>query len=151
MIKTYFEVSNLSMTTMTNKTKKVLGEGDSNLAPLNKNLHHTIDATGEKLGRVASRAAKILMGKNSASYTPHILRAVGVTIKNAGKLYVTDKKKQQKVYTTYSGHPGGQKRETLASLIGRKGHTEALKRAIERMLPRNATRTARMKLLKITE
>lgn len=112
---------------------------------------HTIDAAGEKLGRVASRAAKILMGKSSASYTPHIHTATGVTIKNAGKLHVTDKKRQQKVYTTYSGHPGGLKRETLASLIGRKGHKEAIRRAIERMLPRNATRTARMKRLKFTD
>ena len=112
---------------------------------------HTINAAGEKLGRVASRAAKALMGKLSASYTPHISSPTTVTITNAAQLHITEKKRLLKIYTTYSGHPGGLKRESLSSLIARKGHKEALRLAISRMLPRNATRTVRMKRLKITD
>ena len=111
----------------------------------------TIDAAGEKLGRVASRAAKELIGKTSASYTPHIPSQVAVSITNAGKLHIPEKKKQGKVYTTYSGHPGGLKKETLSSLVGRNGAREALRRAIERMLPKNTMRKARMKRLTISE
>ena len=111
----------------------------------------TIDAAGEKLGRVASRAAKALIGKMSASYTRHIISDVTVSITNASKLHIAEKKKQGKVYTMYSGHPGGLKRETLSSVIRRKGKREALRRAIERMLPKNAMRVARMKRLTISE
>ena len=112
---------------------------------------HAINAAGKKLGRVASEAAKALMGKMSASYTPNIDSGIGVVITNASKLHLSERKKQGKVYTTYSGHPGGLKSETLASLIGRKGNGEALRRAIQRMLPRNTTRVSRMKRLQISE
>ena len=111
----------------------------------------TIDASGEKLGRVASRAAKILMGKHLASYTPHIRSDVALSITNASKMHIPQKKRQQKMYMTYSGHPGGLKKEDLAHLAARKGHREVLRRAIERMLPRNAMRTPRLKLLQISE
>ena len=112
---------------------------------------HTINAAGQKLGRVASQAAKALMGKVSVSYTPNIDTGVHVVITNASKLYLSERKRQGKVYTTYSGHPGGLKLETLQALIARKGTGEALRRAVERMLPRNTTRKARMKRLKISE
>lgn len=114
-------------------------------------LSHTIDAAGKKLGRVASQAAKALMGKSHASYTPNIRSVVKVTITNAGRLHLPERKKHSKIYMQYSGHPGGLKRETLSSLVGRKGAREALRRAIERMLPRNTMRTARLKNLHITE
>lgn len=112
---------------------------------------YSIDAAGKKLGRVASAAAKVLMGKSSASYTPHISSHFRVLISNAKKMHITEKKRLTKIYTNYSGYPGGLRRESLSSLIARKGHGAALKRAIERMLPRNASRTARMKRLQITE
>jgi large subunit ribosomal protein L13 len=83
---------------------------------------YTIDASGEKLGRVASRAAKVLMGKATAGYTPHIFTAMTLTISNASKMHISQKKKQQKMYMEYSGHPGGLKRESLAHLAARKGH-----------------------------
>ena len=112
---------------------------------------YTIDAAGQKLGRIASQAAKTLMGKVSASYTPHIDSRLSVHVINVSKLFITEKKRLNKMYTTYSGHPGGLKREMLGALIARKGIGEALKRAIERMLPRNATRKARMKRLTISD
>ncbi len=103
------------------------------------------------MGRVASEAAKALMGKMHASYTPHILSDVRVTVTNVSKIRLPEKKRNAKIYTTYSGYPGGLKRESLASLTGRRGYGEALQRAVRRMLPRNTMLTARMKHLIITE
>jgi large subunit ribosomal protein L13 len=113
---------------------------------------YTIDAAGKSLGRVASEAAKALMGKTRADYVPHKRSDVSVTISNASKLYIRERKRTGKIYHTYSGYPGGMKRESLSSLSSRKkGNGEALKRAITRMLPRNTMRTARFKNLIVTE
>src|SRR3989338_668904 len=71
-------------------------------------------------------------------------------IVNAGKLSMPEKKRLGKKYTTYSGYPGGLKTERLGALNARKGHGEPLRRAIERMLPRNTLRVGRMKNLTIT-
>lgn len=112
---------------------------------------YTIDAAGKTLGRVASEAAKALMGKTSADYVPHVRSDVKVSVTNAGKLYIREKKRAQKTYVSYSGYPSGLKRETLSSLSARKGKQEAVRRAIARMLPRNRLHTARMKNLSVTE
>ncbi|MDO8521921.1 MAG: 50S ribosomal protein L13 [bacterium] len=110
---------------------------------------YTIDAAGKSLGRIASQAAKTLMGKTEAGYTPNIASQVQVTVINAAKLINTDKKKLGKKYTSYSGYPGGLKTEALGKLQIRKSHAEPLRRAIERMLPRNTLRVGRMKNLRI--
>ena len=132
-------------------TKISAGKEDSNLASLNKNLHYTIDAAGRTLGRVASEAAKALMGKMRADYTPNKNSGVKVTVSNAGKLYIRERKRSRTIYTTYSGYPGGLKKESLASLTARKGNAEAIRRAVARMLPRNTMHTPRLKNLSITE
>lgn len=111
---------------------------------------HTIDAAGKTLGRVASEAAKALMGKTRTDYTPNKESEVKVEIVNASKIYTREKKRQQKIYTNYSGYPGGLKRESLAMLNVRKPG-EAVRRAIERMLPRNTLRVQRLKNLKVTQ
>jgi len=112
---------------------------------------HSIDAAGKSLGRVASEAAKALMGKMRADYTPNKSSNVKVTITNAGKIYTSEKKRAQKIYTSYSGYSGGQKKESLASLNARKGNGEAIRRAVKRMLPSNTMRVARLKNLIVTE
>ncbi len=112
---------------------------------------HNIDAAGKTLGRVASEAAKALMGKMRADYTPNKSSGVKVTVSNAGKIYMSEKKRSGKIYTTYSGYPGGQKVESLASLNARKGKGEALRRAVKRMLPRNTMLVARLKNLTVTD
>lgn len=112
---------------------------------------YTIDAAGKTLGRIASEAAKTLMGKTSPDYTPNKRSDVHVKIVNAKKLNMRDRKKVSKTYKTYSGHPGGQRTESFQMLSARRGGGEPLRRAIERMLPRNTFRTARMKNLEITE
>ncbi len=112
---------------------------------------HTIDAKGQTLGRVASEAAKALMGKMSAEYTPNIRSDVKVSIINASKIYMRDRKTVQKTYVRYTQYPGGLKKESFAALKDRRGAAEPLKRAITRMLPRNTFRTARIKNLTISE
>lgn len=117
------------------------------MATTNEQHTYTIDAAGKTIGRVASEAAKALMGKTRADYTPNKRSNVKVTVNNAAKLYTRESKRQSKVYTTYSGYPGGLKKETLANLNVRKGHGESIRRAVRRMLPRNTMLTARMKNL----
>ena len=112
---------------------------------------YIIDAAGKTLGRVASEAAKILMGKTSPDYTPNKRSDVKVTITNASKLYIREKKRAQKTYVSYTGYPGGLRKASLSQMIGKKGHAEPLRRAVYRMLPRNTFRTARMKNLHITK
>lgn len=111
----------------------------------------TIDATGKKLGRIASQAAKALMGKTSADFENHKVADIRVTIDHAAKLDVTDKKKRQEVRKRYSGYPGGQKVESLGAYMNRKSPKDALVLAVRRMLPRNRLLTARMKRLIIND
>lgn len=110
---------------------------------------YTIDASGKTLGRVASEAAKALMGKNSPDYTPHIRSVVHVKIFNAGKISLSSRKRTTKTYSTYSGFPGGRRVETFTMLSQRRGIAEPIRRAVRRMLPRNTFLTARLKHLEI--
>lgn len=114
-----------------------------------KKQEYTIDAAGKTLGRVASEAAKALMGKNSSDYTPHIRSVVRVKIVNAGKIALTSRKRTTKTYSTYSGYPGGRRVETFSALSMRRGAAEPLRRAVRRMLPRNSFLNARLKELEI--
>ena len=112
---------------------------------------YTIDAEGKSLGRIASEAAKALMGKTSADYTPHILSNVRVKIVNAGKVSMRGGKRTTKTYQTYSGYPGGRRVESFSTLSKRRGRGEPILRAVKRMLPRNSFLTPRLKNLEITE
>ena len=110
---------------------------------------YTLDAEGKSLGRIASQAAKTLMGKTQPDYTPNIASPVKVRIVNAAKLSMPEKKLLGKKYTSYTGYPGGLKTEALGVLKERKGPAEALRRSIQRMMPRNTLRVQRMKNLTI--
>jgi len=110
-----------------------------------------IDATGKSLGRVASTAAKALMGKTRADYTPHVSSDTSVEIKNASKLKIHEAKLASQQYQNYSGYPGGQRIETLRSLAARKGYGAAIRLAVARMLPNNTLRRGRLKRLHISE
>lgn len=112
---------------------------------------YTIDASGKKFGRIASEASKALMGKMRADYTPNVPSGVSVEIKNAGNLNIPVIKKSDIIYKRYSGYPGGQRQETLGALIPRRGISIALRKTIERMLPKNSMRKDRMKHLSIKE
>lgn len=112
---------------------------------------HTIDATGKRLGTVATEAAKVLLGKDQADFAKHLVSEVTVTITNAGKLDISEKKKKDEVYQTYSGYPGGLKNETLGHLGDRRGYAEVLRRSISGMLPNNKLKKPMLKNLIITE
>ncbi len=112
---------------------------------------YTIDATGKKIGRVASEAAVILMGKKDPSFEKHTATPLKLTIENASKLSVDPRKLETMKYAMYSGYPGGLRFDTLAKVIGKKGYSEVLNRAIKGMIPANKLRPVIMKNLSIKE
>ena len=112
---------------------------------------HTIDAKGKKLGRVASEAAHILMGKNTPDFTRNNVKDVVVSITNATEIQFDEKKQKQKQYVHYTGYPGGKREEVLSHLLDRKGVTEVLKRAVYGMLPANRLRKKRLSNLTVEE
>lgn len=109
----------------------------------------TIDAQGKTLGRVASAAAKALLGKHSASFAKNVVSSDGVTVINASKIRISGSKTENKEYVRYSGYPGGQKKETYAMLVARTGEREAIRRAILGMLPKNRLQAKRIQMLTI--
>ncbi len=114
-------------------------------------MNYKIDAQNKKIGRVASEAAKFLMGKNLTSYARNAVPDAKVTIFNTAKAAIDSKKKDDKKYVTFTGFRGGINTETLGALINRKGTSEAFERAVYRMLPSNSLRSKMMKNLTITE
>jgi large subunit ribosomal protein L13 len=113
-------------------------------------VEYTIDASGKRLGKVATEAASYLLGKNTTSQARNTTSAVTVHIVNASKLDIT-LKKMEEIYQTYSGYPGGRKVETAAHLGTRRGYGEVVRRTVKGMLPKNKLQTIRMKNLKVTE
>lgn len=111
----------------------------------------TIDAKGRSIGRVASEAAKILIGKNKSEFVKNQIVGENVEIINAGLVSVTDKKMIQKIYSTYSGYPGGLKQISLKKLSEKKGMKEAVRNAVWGMLPKNKLRAKMIKKLTISE
>ena len=109
----------------------------------------TIDAKDKTLGRVASAAAKALLGKHAADFAKNLVADVKVVVTNVEGMKISGDKAQQKEYLRYSGYPGGQKGETYAQLTARRGNREALRRAVLGMLPKNRLQTPRIKNLVI--
>ncbi|MCX6820255.1 MAG: 50S ribosomal protein L13 [Candidatus Adlerbacteria bacterium] len=109
----------------------------------------TIDAKDKMLGRVASAAAKALLGKHSASFAKNLVDQEGVTIINASKIKLSGVKAKDKTYVRYSGYPGGQKTETYGMLTARLGEKDAIRRAVLGMLPKNRLQAKRIKMLTI--
>jgi len=97
---------------------------------------YVVDVEGEKVGRISSKIAHVLRGKHKPSYTPHVDNGDYVIVINAEKVRFTGKKWQQKVYTSYSGYPGGQK-QTVASELLAKMPERILEKAVKGMLPKN--------------
>ena len=96
---------------------------------------YVIDAEGKTLGRVATRAAHILRGKNKPTYTPHIDCGDYVIIVNASKVKLTGNKLNDKMYYDHSGFPGGL-RERNAKTMLEKYPVEMVERAVKGMLPK---------------
>lgn len=97
---------------------------------------YVVDAEGKTLGRLASQIAAILRGKHKPTFTPHVDTGDFVVIVNAGKVHLTGKKLKDKIYTRFSGYPGGLK-ETTAGHMLEKQPIRVLELAIKGMLPHN--------------
>ncbi len=109
----------------------------------------TIDANNKTLGRVASAAAKALLGKHAADFARNVVSPVEVKVTGVEGMKISGDKAVQKEYVRYSGYPGGQKVETYEQLTERRGNREVLRRAILGMLPKNKLQMRRIKLLTI--
>lgn len=96
---------------------------------------YLIDAKNKNLGRLSTKVAIMLKGKNDIIYTPHINHKLYIVIKNAKYIDVTGKKKYQKTYKHHSGHPGGLKTETFEKVNARIPN-RILEKAIKGMLPK---------------
>ena len=114
-------------------------------------ISYTIDAKGRTLGRVASDAAQALLGKKSAQYVQNKVLPVSVTIENASKLKLAEKRLGQKTYIHYTGYPGGLRETSMPMMIEKKGIEEVIRKAVDGMIPRNKLRKERMKRLTITD
>jgi len=110
---------------------------------------YTIDATNRTLGRVASEAAHALLGKRSAQYVRYQALPVKVVIENAAKLHIPARRKEGKVYTRYTGYPGGLREVRMDEMIAKKGIEEVVWKTVDGMIPRNKLRTPRMKNLTV--
>ena len=112
---------------------------------------HIIDATDRTLGRVASEAASILLGKKSVHFAKNQALPVTVTVNNAGKLHLPSRRTKGKVYMRYTGYPGSLYGMTMEEMITKKGIAEVVKKTVDGMIPRNKLRKSRMKNLVVTE
>ena len=97
---------------------------------------HLIDAEEAVLGRIASKAAKILMGKHKPTYTPFLDTGDHVIVVNAAKVRLTGNKEEQKLYRRHSGYPGGLT-ETQARKVRVSRPTRMVEEAVQGMLPKS--------------
>ncbi len=105
-----------------------------------------IDATGQTLGRLCSKVAKLLRGKYKSTFTPHVDCGDNVIIVNADKVELTGSKWTDRVYYRYSGYPGGQKEYTPADLM-KKSPDRLFRKVVKGMLPKNKLGDAILKNL----
>ncbi|HRH24707.1 MAG TPA: uL13 family ribosomal protein [Candidatus Paceibacterota bacterium] len=135
------------MTTLERMPKDLRNRVDHTVAP----VEYTVDAAGRTLGRVASEAASALLGKKSVHFLKTKVLPVKVTIINAKKLKLSEKRLSEKKYRYYTGHVGGLREFSLPMLLEKKGVGEALRMAVDGMIPRNKLRKERMKRLTIKD
>ncbi len=109
---------------------------------------HIIDAEGQALGRIATRAARLLQGKHKAIYTPFIDTGDHVVIVNASKVRLTGRKEDQKIYRQHSGYEGGLREERARLVRARKPH-KLVEDAVHGMLPKTKLGAAMYRKLKV--
>jgi large subunit ribosomal protein L13 len=107
-----------------------------------------VDAKGQVLGRLASRIALILRGKDKPSFTPFIDTGDFVIVTNAAQIKVTGNKAEQKIYERYSGYPGGRKVRTMAQVL--ESHPDrVIRQAVKGMMPDGPLARRQLRKLKI--
>lgn len=109
---------------------------------------YVVDAADQTLGRLASRIAFVLEGKNKPIYTPSMDSGDHVIVLNAARITVTRNKRETKIYSRHSGYPQGFKQESLGHLLERRPE-EVIRRAVKGMLPRNRLGAQHLRKLKI--
>jgi large subunit ribosomal protein L13 len=107
-----------------------------------------VDATDQVLGRLATRVARVLIGKDKATFTPYLNSGDHVVVINADKIRMTGNKVEQKVYYSHSGYPGGLK-EVPAKRVRESRPEWIVREAIVGMLPKNKLRAQRAKKLRV--
>lgn len=109
---------------------------------------HVIDASGKILGKLATEAAKLLMGKHKPTFSRHLDTGDFVVIINAEKVRFTGEKAEQKLYHSHSGYPGGLKTVNLERMM--ETHpTRVIEHAVKGMLPHNRLGAKMLKKLKV--
>ncbi|MBI3363203.1 MAG: 50S ribosomal protein L13 [Chloroflexi bacterium] len=109
---------------------------------------YVVDAEGQNLGRLAARIAALLRGKHKPMFTPGLDTGDFVIVVNAGKITVTGKKMDEKIYYRHSNYPGGLKRISLRDQLS-KHPTRVIEAAVRGMLPKNRLGRAMIKKLKV--
>jgi large subunit ribosomal protein L13 len=107
-----------------------------------------VDATNQVLGRLATKVARVLIGKDKATFTPYLDSGDHVVVINADKIRLTGNKIEQKVYYSHSGYPGGLKEVPAKRVRGAKPEW-MVREAIVGMLPKNKLRARRAKKLRV--
>jgi large subunit ribosomal protein L13 len=109
---------------------------------------YIVDATDQVLGRLATKVARIIRGKNKAIFTPNADTGDFVVVINAGKVKVTGKRELLKTYTHYSGYPGGLKIRSFEELMAKKPEF-VIESAVKGMLPKNRLGRKLIRKLKV--
>lgn len=109
---------------------------------------HVIDADGQVLGRLATKAARLLQGKHKATYTPFIDTGDHVVVVNAAKVKLTGRKEDQKIYRQHSGYEGGL-REERARVVRQRKPERLVEEAVRGMLPKTKMGEAMYRKLKV--
>jgi len=98
---------------------------------------YIIDATDKKLGRIATKISKILIGKEKRIFTPFLSVGDFIIVINSDKIVITGKKEDKKLYKNHSGQPGGMRIENFLKLKKRKPE-KIIEHAVKGMLPKNS-------------
>ena len=109
---------------------------------------YLVDAEGKILGRLASRIAQILSGKEKPIYTPHMDVGDFVVVINAEKVKVTGGKEEKKIYYSHSGYPGGLRERTYQEQLDKKPQ-DIIRKAVRGMLPKSKLGRQMFKKLKV--
>lgn len=109
-------------------------------------MEYNIDAKNQRLGRLASQIAHILQGKNSVAYQPRLEGDAKVIVSNVGKMEVSGKKADQKIYYRHTGYAGHLKKRTYREFF-KQSPKEVLRAAVLRMLPKNRLQARRIQKL----
>ena len=123
----------------------------STFVPSGKNIPrkwYVVDASGQTLGRLATKAASVLSGKLNPQYVPYIDMGDHVIVINAAKVRLTGLKAQTKLYRRYTGFPGGLREESFTRLLNRRPE-KIIEEAVKGMLPKNKMGRAMGSKLKV--